>query len=167
MNDLEEKIKRAFKHNAITISKSEDYLEWQRQVAVLGAKIKALKKRERRAVIVSFIKEIAEEKEIALSCYTVVKLIEKFRIKNISRDVIMEYFSNTEYDHDDERLVKRKEKRTPADKVKTIDYDLIHDQYHEELYKRLDEFDTTFKALSKKHRRDTEKLINIITSYYE
>lgn len=141
MNKFENEIKTILHDYKITVSKDDNYNQWNHEVSLLGKKIGALRKAQRREVIANFLEIIIRWNNLKLDNHNAIILIEYFIGKHYDVRLILNLLS--------EKIDINKNYQGYV-----IDFDSLEKQYFSIMEKRIDDFERNFSEIIEKYSTD-------------
>lgn len=141
MNKFENEIKTILHDYKITVSKDDNYNQWNHEASLLGKKIGALRKAQKREVIANFLEIIIRWNNLKLDNHNAIILIEYFIGKHYDVRLILNLLS--------EKIDINKNYQGVV-----IDFDSLEKQYFSIMEKRIDDFERNFSEIIEKYSTD-------------
>lgn len=141
MNKFENEIKTTLHDYRITVSKDDNYNQWNYEASLLGKKIGTLRKSQKREVIANFLETIIRWNNLKLDNNNAIILIESFIGKHYDVRLILSLLS--------EKIDINKDYQSNV-----IDFDSLEKQYFSIMEKRINSFEHKFSETIEKYSAD-------------
>lgn len=141
MNKFENEIKTILHDYKITVSKDDNYNQWNHEASLLGKKIGALRKAQKREVIANFLEIIIRWNNLKLDNHNAIILIEYFIGNHYDVRLIL-------------NLLSKKIDINKNYQGEVIDFDSLEKQYFSIMEKRIDDFERNFSEIIEKYSTD-------------